>query len=152
MVDFTKKVTKNTSALHPGEEVLAATFAQPPGSTKRSVAFGIGGAVGAAVAASRKGGSGDPARGSASRMPVGKNVVLAVTPMRFLVFEHKPLSGNAGELLAEFPLGDVSIEGEKRKLTHLLTIGFADGSSSQLEVARAAKPERFLEGFAAARG
>ena len=49
MIDFVKKIHKHCADdLEPGEEVLAATFGQPPGAIRRQVAFGaIGGAVGA---------------------------------------------------------------------------------------------------------
>lgn len=156
MVDFSKKVKAHRSdVLHPGEEVVAAINALPPGSTKRAIGFGIGGAVGGVIAAAGqrgKEGDGDGEGGAAARIPAGKNVVLAVTPLRFLVFEHKMVSGNPGELFAEFPLRDVSVEAEKRKLTHLVTLGFSDGTSVAFEMPRAAKPERFLEGFTRAKG
>ena len=78
--------------------------------------------------------------------------MLAVTPLRFLVFEHKAVSGNPGDLLAEFPVREVTLEAEKRKMTHLVTLGFRDGSTAHLEIGVAAKPDRFLAGFATARG
>lgn len=155
MVDFVKKVQKEKGgSLHPGEEVVGAAFVLPIGSVGRSVGFGVGGLVGSAIAGAAQkkkadGSDGEPVTGGvAESIPQGKNLVLAVTPMRFLVFEHKVVSGKPGDLLLELPLGQVAaVETEKQKLTYRLRVAFSDGSMIEMESGKLAKPQKFAEAF-----
>ena len=153
MASITKKVVKNCSQyLHPGETFEGAVFGRPAGSFGRSVAFGVGGLAGAVVsekvARKREGEhEGATETGMASDFPSG-DVVLAVTPMRFLVFKFAQMSGKPKELLVEYPLEQVSeIRQEARKMHRSLQICFSDGSLADLDVVKLAKPDEFVEAF-----
>jgi len=158
MPDFLKKVVRDKSGeLRPDEQYLAATYAQPAGSFARSVGFGAGGLVGAAVAG-RSGkkrkeelGGADEA-GAAAGFPDG-NVVMALTAQRLLVFGHGALKGNPTDLLAEMPLGEVhEMTLEKRRAHSSLKIRFSDNSVRDFDVVKGAKPEPFVAAFGAAKG
>jgi hypothetical protein len=159
MPDFTKKVIRHCSdVLQPGESYEGAVYGQPAGSFGRSVAFGVGGVVGSVIAdrASRKrAGSleGADEGGLASTFPQGKNVVLAVTGSRFLVFAHGAMSGNPKELVVEYPLDQVhEVSQEKRRAHRSLKVRFSDNSVVDLDVAKMAKPDRFVEAFRRVKG
>jgi len=158
VASITKKVIKNCSQyLHPGETVEGAVFGRPAGSFGRSVAFGVGGLAGAAVSgrATKKRESaheGATAEGLAADFPPG-DVVLAVTPTRFLVFKFAQVSGKPKELLAEYQMGQVTeIVQEKRKMHRSFQIHFSDGSLIDLDVVKMAKPDEFVEAFVRVKG
>jgi hypothetical protein len=158
MASIVKKVVRNCGHyLHPGETVEGAVFGRPAGSLGRNVAFGVGGVAGAVVAdkvatkrSEEHGGAADA--GTASGFPAG-DVVLAVTPGRFLVFKFGQMSGKPKELLAEYPLADVAAVGqERRKMHRSLQIRFADGSVKDLDVVKMARPDEFVDAFARVKG
>ena len=158
MVDFTKKVRKARSdVLEPGEEFLAATFAQPAGSFGRQMGMGVAGVVGAAAAARsaskrEEAHAGATEGGLAAGIP-NERVVLAVTGRRFLVFGHSTMSGKPTDLKAEFPLGDVHEVGvEKKKMNTHLTVRFTDNSLADFDVMKTVKPGPFVEAFRQAKG
>jgi len=158
MPDFTKKVIKYCSGdLHPGETVEGAVFGQPAGSFGRNVAFGAAGLAGRVVAdkaaKKRKEEHGGATEGGmAASFPPG-SVVLAVTPMRFLIFEYGQMGGKPKGLLAEYPLAQIhEITQEKRKMHRSLQIRFSDNSVVDLDVVKMAKPDRFVEAFGKIKG
>ncbi len=154
MIDFAKKIRKSCAGdLEPGEEVVAATFVQPPGAIRRQVAFGaIGGAVGAvageAMASTRtKNAPQQAGEGFVVDIPAGK-AVLGLTDRRFLVFGHSSLSGKPKGLNASFTLDQVqSIALTTGKLTGSLVVTFVDGTAIDFDVVKTAKPEPFVAAF-----
>jgi hypothetical protein len=151
--DFAKKVRKHCAGdLHPGETVEAATFGQPAGSFGRNVAFGVGGVVGSVAAdrvarRRREEHEGATESGTAAGFPRADSV-LALTPLRLLVFSHRKMSGNPGDLVAEYPLDRIeAITQDKRKMHRSLQIRFADGSLVDLDVVKMAKPDAFVAAF-----
>ena len=106
MVDFAKKIKKaRAEDLLPGEEIVAAVFAQPAGAISKQVGFGVGGVVGGIVgdkmAKKRAEGlEGASEAGIATQLPAGKPLHLAVTSHRFLAFGHGTMSGKPKELEA----------------------------------------------------
>ena len=158
MPNFTKKVYRVKAAeLHPGEEVLGATYGLPPGEVTRMVSRGVAGVIGsvAAKAATRKSGDGDEAaprdRGLAGHIPSDRGFVLAVTPLRLLVYEFGQMKGIPKDLVAEYPLSDLSdISAEKMKLVYRVRVDFADGTAASFDVQRMAKPMRLVDGYRAA--
>lgn len=158
MASITKKVIKNCSQyLHPGETFEGAVFGRPAGSFGRSVAFGVGGLAGAVISdkVAKKRESeheGATEAGMAGDFPSG-DVVLAVTPMRFLVFKFAQMSGKPKELLVEYPLEQVTgITQEARKMHRSLQIRFADDSLVDLDVVKLAKPDEFEAAFNKVKG
>lgn len=154
MIDFAKKIRKHCAAdLDAGEEVLAGTFVQPPGSIRRQVTFGaIGGAVGAIAGdamASRhaKNAPQQADEGFVVEIPAGK-AVLGLTNRRFLVFGHSTLSGRPKGLNAAFSLDQVrSMTFTPGKITGSLVLTFADGTAIDFDVVKSAKPDAFIETF-----
>jgi len=155
MPDFVKLIHKHRSEdLHPGEEVAAAVFVQPTGAFGASVAFGMAGALGKAAAdARRKKGEAEADPDSmAARVPGGR-LVLAISPQRFMVFEHGAMSGRPKELAAEFGWDQVAgIELGEGKLKQQMTVRFADGSEAVFEAMKMAKPQPFVEAYRRLRG
>ena len=83
----------------------------------------------------------------------GRDVVLAVTNQRLLVFTLHRVKGVPKELLAEFPIGDVAdVVAEPKKLMTRLTVAFGDGSMADFDAQKMAKPGDFVAGFARATG
>jgi hypothetical protein len=154
MIDFAKKIRKSCAAdLEPGEEVVAATFVQPPGAIRRQVTYGaIGGVVGAlageAVASKRaKNAPQQVGEGFVVDIPAGK-AVLGLTDRRFLVFGHSALSGKPKGLNAAFTLDQVhSVVLTAGKMTGSLVVTFADGTAIDFDVVKTAKPEPFVAAF-----
>jgi len=154
MPNFVKLIHKHRGQdLHPGEEILGAVFVQPTGSFGRSVAFGVAGAIGGAVAdARRKEEAAAEEDSLATRIPGGR-VVLAFSAQRFLVFEHGAMSGRPKELIAEFSWDQIAgIELSDGKLKQDLTVGFSDESSAVFEVVKSARPKPFMEAYRELRG
>jgi hypothetical protein len=152
--DFVKLIHKHRSPdLHPGEQVEGAVFVQPVGTFGASVAFGVAGAVGRAVAdASRRQDEAAADDSLAARMPGGR-LVLAMSAQRFMVFTHSAMSGRPKDLAAEFSWDEVrSIELGEGKVKQALVVGFTDDSSAAFEVMKTAKPKPFMEAYAALRG
>jgi hypothetical protein len=154
MPNFVKLIHKHRSQdLHPGEEILGAVFVQPTGTFGRSVAFGVAGAVGSAVADARRKEAEAPDDDSlAARMPGGR-LVLAFSRQRFLVFEHGVMSGRPKELAAEFTWDQIGgIELGDGKLKQELVVRFGDESTAVFEVVKSAKPKPFMEAYRELRG
>ena len=158
MVDFAKKVQKKGAEhLHPGEEVVAAVPWQRPGSFGKQLAITSGGLVGAAIhAATNRDKSDDtenePAAAAADAWD-GKQAILAVTSQRVLLFSQGAMSGAPKDVVAEWSHDQVTgLHLVKQKLTHRVEMTFADGSTAEGEIVRAAKPERFAESFRATTG
>ena len=151
MPNFVKLIHKHRAQdLHPGEEVVGALFVQPTGTFGRTVAFGVAGAVGGAVADARRKERDAASEDSlAARMPGGR-LVFALSAQRFMVFEHGAMSGRPKELSTTFSWDEIGgIELGDGKLKQELVVRFADGSTATFEVIKSAKPKPFLEAYAA---
>ncbi len=152
MVDVAKKVRKQGGGfLHPGEEVVAATVVNPVGSFKKNVAFGaVGGLVGAAVGSAISKKQDTPEAGTAAgSFPLDKNRLLALTDQRWLLFELGTMSGKIKDLVGEWPHGHIaSLSGEKGRMTTVITLEFADGSTAKVEAVKGVKPEVLIEASA----
>ena len=147
MVDFAKKVQKKgTDMLLPGETVIAASPMQPVGSFGKQVSMGaIGGLAGAAIGSKMGKGTATAVAGSmAEEFPSG-NLILAVTDQRVIAFEQT-INGGPKRIANEWRRNQVSgLELEKKKLTFIAKLTFADGSVATGEMIRAAKPQKLLE-------
>jgi len=147
LVNVVKKVEKarDDLGLLPGEEVLAACTTNAKGSMKRmAIMGGIGGAVGAGIAAAsdRKKDGGDVAVDSMAARYPGSQLFLVVTDRRMLATTVGAMSGKPKELVAEWSRDELSsIEVERGKLASTVTITFADGSAVECESPRATDPE-----------
>jgi len=146
MVDIAKKVRKKAvDMLLPGEQVLAACPMQPVGTFAKQVSRGaIGGLAGAAVGSRM--GKGDTATietgTAADSFPPG-NLILAVTDQRVIAFEQSALGANPKSIGGEWQRDQVlSLSLEKKKLTFVAELKFADGSVATGEIVRAAKPQK----------
>lgn len=155
MIDFANKIQKHCADdLEPGEEVLAATFGQPPGAIRRQVALGaIGGAVGAVAGealANRRLKNSDQTEGDEGMMleiPKGK-AVLGLSAQRLLVFGHSAMSGRPKGLNASIPLDQIqSIEVDQGKLAGKMLITFADGTSIDFDIVKTSGPGPFADKF-----
>jgi len=153
-IDFVKKIHKHCAEdLQPGEQVLAATFGQPPGAIRRQVALGaIGGAVGAvageALANKRiKDSDQRDGEGITLDIPKGK-AVLGLSAQRLLVFGHSTMSGRPKGLNASIPLDQIaSIDVDQGKLTGKMLITFVDDSSIDFDIVKTSGPGPFAEKF-----
>jgi hypothetical protein len=158
MPDMVKKVQKHCEVYLAGESVEGAVYAQPAGSFGRTVAFGVAGVAGAAVsgklAKKREGGlEGAHEGGMAAGFPQGKNVVMAVTPTRVLVFKHGAMGGNPKELIAEYRFDQVhELSLEKRRMHQSMMLRFSDNSVVDFDVVKMAKPEEFVDAFRRVKG
>jgi hypothetical protein len=154
MADWTKKISKVAGDdLEPGETVIEGVFLQPSGTTGASVARGVGGLVGSAIASKLKSDTSEALvsdRGIAATMPAAATV-LGLTDRRVLVYGHATLSGKPKELKLSIPRADLaSVEVEKQKATYRFVLHFADGSASAYEAPRMSNdPEAFAAAVAA---
>jgi len=146
MVDIAKKVRKKAAdMLLPGEQVLAACPMQPVGAFGKQVSAGaIGGLAGAAIGSRM--GKGETATieagTAADSFPAG-NLILAVTDQRVIAFEQSALGANPKRVGGEWQRDQVvSMSLEKKRLTFVAELHFADGSIATGEIVRAAKPEK----------
>jgi len=155
MPDFVKLIHKHRAEdLHPGEQVAAAVFVQPTGTLGASVAFGMAGVLGKAAAdARRKKGEAEAAPDSMAAAMPGGRLILAVSPHRFLVFEHGSMSGRPKALAAAFGWDQIAgIELGEGRLKQRLTVRFADESEAMFETMKTAKPQPFVDAYRQLRG
>ena len=139
MASWEKKIKSGGGKdLQPGETLLGGALLNPPGMTGKMMARGVGGAVGSAL--HDKFGTDVDAEelssdtGIAARF-LDKPVWMAVTPTRLLVWGHSTLSGKPKGLEFTLERSDVtSIDLDKQKTCHLVTMRFADGSGRMFEV------------------
>ena len=150
MANWTKKLSKVAKDdLEAGEQLRAAVFLQPSGTTTKMVATGVGGIVGGAIA-SRKGGATATElvtdSGTAATMPDAATV-LGLTDRRVLVYGHSMMSGKPKGLKSTMPASELTaVEFEKQKATYRYVLHFADGTASIYEAPRMANdPEAFAE-------
>lgn len=163
MANFAKKVEKNCAADLNGEQIIAATIAQPLGSFTKQVAFGaVGGLVGVAAGAAlekkkqKKAENADEAEGVdtgddtlASELPKVA-MLIAVTEKRLLFFEQSKMSGKPKGLVAAFDHSQVAgMEVEMGKLKGMLKVHFGDESAVTFEVLKASKPDKFIAAYEA---
>ena len=152
MVDFAKKVRKKgAEMLLPGEEVIAACPIQPVGSFGKQVSISaIGGVAGIAIASRMgKGDNTSDDTGTLADSFPGGNLILAVTDQRIIAFGQSSMSGNPKSIAAEWQRDQVkSMSLEKKKMTFLAQLTFADGSVATGEIIKAAKPEKLAAALA----
>lgn len=146
MVDWSKKVKKACADELGDEQILGALFVQPSGAMASAIGMGVGGVVGSLVAeATRQDGS--SVDGLAAEIP-SKNVVLALTPTRLLVFGHSQLSGKPKGLEVGIPAGRiVDMVMEAGKVSSKLAIAFDDGSVKIFEAPKLGDPAAFVAAF-----
>ena len=146
LINVVKKIEKARTNLgmEVSESVVAACTTNPKGSMKRSMAVGLGGVVGAAIAA-RNGSSaetpeGADTEGMADRFVAGQHA-LVLTDKRLFLASLGALSGKPKEIVAEWDRADVAeISVEENKLSCPMTITFADGSAVAIEGAKGTDP------------
>jgi hypothetical protein len=128
------------TSLAPGERVLACVRAQPRGAAFSAVA---GLVVHSLVLRRRR------AEAEASRFPVARSMLIALTDRRLLIWRRSGLAGRSGVLLGEVLLtrvAHVSVEG--RVGSHTLTFHLVDAPAVTVEVLRRDQPERLAGAFA----
>ncbi|NOX31246.1 MAG: hypothetical protein GXP35_14540 [Actinobacteria bacterium] len=148
LVNVVKKVEKarDELGLLPGEEILAACTTNAKGTMKRmAIMGGIGGVVGAGIAAAsdrKKGGEEEvQADAMAERYP-GSQLFLVVTDRRMLATTVGAMSGKPKAVAAEWTRDELSsVEVERGKIAHTITINFADGSAVVCESPRGSDPD-----------
>lgn len=149
MANWTKKLSKVAKDdLEAGEQLRAAVFLQPSGTTTKMVATGVGGIVGGALA-SRTGGTATELvtdSGTAATMP-DTATVLGLTDRRVLVYGHSTMSGKPKGLKSTMAASDLAaVEVEKQKATFRFVLHFTDGTASVYEAPRMANdPVEFAE-------
>ena len=147
MGEYTGKLLKRAGALlGSDEQLLFAVRAQPKGT---SLGMGIGGAIGQAVAQRQQTKALAKAdSGSAASSWPGGNTAVGLTNKRLMLFDYTAM-GKPKDLVAEFPLDQVSsVELEKKKITaNALKFAFADGSGVEVECGKLEKTGDFVEAF-----
>jgi|GEM_PF-6707984 len=116
--------------LEAGEEIVAGTYAQLPGSYQREMAFGtLAGSFG---------------NGLAGTLRLPRRFELAVTDRRILVFDRSPWTGRPSRLLAEIDLADVRRirTAEARHGIHALVVDTHRDESLVVEVVKAGAAAR----------
>lgn len=147
MPDFTKKVRKHAAdTLEPGEQVLSAAVVAPRGSvTKQAIAGGVGGLVGAGIAAAvdkkRNAGAADAPQGSWAEQFPKKKVFMSVTDRRVVIHAFGEMSGRPKEILGWIPREAIAgLQIDKGRLAHPATLHFSDGSAYEMDVMRGTDP------------
>ena len=146
LINVVKKIEKARTNLgmEASESVVAACTTNPKGSMKRSLAVGLGGVVGAAIAG-RNGSSAETteaaaADGMADRFVAGQHA-LVLTDKRLFLASLSALSGKPKAVVAAWDRADVAqISVEETKLAYPMTITFADGSAVVVEGAKGTDP------------
>ena len=148
LINVVKKIEKARGSLGvpADEQIVAACTTNPKGTMKRSVAVGLGGAVGAAIAA--RGGKSDGAAtnapGLADRFVAGQNA-LVLTDRRLLLAKLSALTGKPKEVVAEWARADVAaISVEETRLSFPMTITFADATVVEVEGAKGTDPRSLV--------
>jgi hypothetical protein len=143
--DFTRRVARRAAGdLQPGEAVLRAVVAQPPGSLTR----GINEPGGNLVSGLRQGRRdkrehGAEAAGLAAAVPP-RNVYLTLTDRRLLVHTMSVL-GSPKALAAALPLDRLArLTLDQQRNSGILLVRFADGTSVDFLVVKSQHPEEFL--------
>ena len=142
LINVAKKIEKARTGLDmdPDERIVAACTTNPKGAMKRSVAVGLGGVVGAAIA-SRGTSSDEPTGpGLADRFVPGQNA-LVLTDRRVFLAKLSAMTGKPKEIVAQWARDDVAaIAVEETKLSYPMTITFSDGSAVEVEGAKGTDP------------
>ena len=142
LINVTKKIEKARDGLgiQTDEQIIAACTTNPKGMMKRSIAAGLGGAVGAAIASRGSGQSTESVPGLADRFVAGQHA-LALTDRRLIQAKLSAMTGKPKEIVAEWARGDVTqIAVEETKLAYPMTIVFRDGSQVEVEGAKGTDP------------
>lgn len=147
MPDPSKKLRKHAADDLAGEELLAGTLVQPPGSMTRNVSKGVGGVIGAVIAEKATAGDDEEPQGIAASLPEESQMWIGLTATRLLFWKHGMMGGKPKELITTVPRSDVlSLATEKGKLATRATLRFSDNSEWAFEIPRMNDPK----GFAAA--
>ncbi len=142
LINVVKKIEKARSGLGmaSGETILAACTTNPKGTMKRGMAAGLGGVVGAAIAARGSGSEASAPAGLAERFVPGQNA-LVLTDQRLFLANLSALTGKPKEVVAEWTRAELaSITVEETKLAYPMTITFADASTVEVEGAKGTDP------------
>ncbi len=150
MVDWVKKVQKACSGDIGPETVTGALFVQPSGNMASAIGMGVGGVVGSIVAGATHTDL-STSDGVAAQIP-SKNVVLALTATKMLVFGHSQLSGKPKGLETTIPVDRVKkMALEPGKVSSKLAVVFDDDSVKVFEAPKLGNPEAFVTAFQARR-
>jgi len=148
MPDFTKRVAKAIGGeLQPGESIVKALSAQPPGSIARGM--NETGDVARGLSRGRKGKQehSEGALGIAARIPP-RNVFLTLTDRRLLVHTMRGM-GSPDELVADLSFDQVgSIEFDAKRFgAGTIDVTFADETGVDFLIVSRQRPEEFIEAW-----
>jgi hypothetical protein len=144
---FEKAMEKSVRPhLQPGEELLNVTFVQGKGMMKLMMAGGVVGALAVGAHRDRK------AREAGGEVQLSSKMALAVTDRRLLLFKAGgAMTPKAEELLTEVPVAEVDdIAVGTGVVSKPVTLTIR-GEAYRVETPRAAKTDKLLEAFAAAK-
>ncbi len=145
MPDFTKRVAKAIAGeLHPGEAIVKALSAQPPGSLTRGINETGDTYRGMYRGRKEKQRHEAEAAGMAARIPP-RNVFLTLTERRLLIHTMSKL-GSPEELVADVPfdqIGRVDFEA-KRFGSGSLDLVFIDDTGIDILIVQRQRPEEFV--------
>ena len=145
MPDFTKRVAKGIAGdLQPGEQVLKALSAQPPGSLTRGINESGDTFRGMYRGGKDKRAHGEQAIGMSASIPP-RNVFLTLTDRRLLVHTMTKL-GSAEELAAEFDFERIhGFELDRGRFgSGTLDLVFTDETGVDFLIVQRQRPEEFM--------
>ena len=145
MPDFTKRVRKGIAGyLHPGEEVIKALSAQPPGSLTRGINETGDTARGFYRGQKEKKRHAAEASGLAGSIPP-QNVFLALTGLRLLIFTMSKL-GSPDDLVADIAFPQIDRVGftKGRFGSGTIDVAFEDGTGIDFLIVSRQRPEEFI--------
>jgi hypothetical protein len=145
MPDFTKRVVKGASSdLGPGEQVIRAVVAQPPGSITRGITETGSTAFGYRRGRKQKARHEAEVTGLAAQIPP-QNVYLTLTDRRVLIHVMTKM-GNPEQLVAQYRFDQIaSIRCDpKRFKAGSLEVTFADETAVDLLVVQRQDPVSFV--------
>lgn len=146
LINVMKKIEKARAGLDmpADEQIVAACTTNPKGAMKRGVAVGIGGLVGAAVAARTSATSAESTSGLADRFVSGQHA-LVLTDQRLFQAKMSGLTGKPKAVVAAWDRAEVAqISVEETKLAYPMTVTFADGSTVEVEGAKGTDPRALV--------
>jgi len=150
-VDWKKKVLKSAAGdLDVDETLLAATFLQAGGATRKMMMGGaIGGAIGAVVASKTGNKTNCDVPGSLAAGFPKPPVILGLTPRRLVAWSQNQITGRPKDLLGSISVSSVSgFDVGEGRLTRPVVLQFVDGSAVAGEAPTGAKPEEFAAALA----
>lgn len=146
LINVVKKIEKARTGLgmQANETIVAACTTNPRGTMKRGVALGVGGVVGAAIAARGSSPANTDDSGLAERFVPGQNA-LVLTDQRLFLANLSALTGKPKTIVAQWNRSEVAgISVEETKLAYPMTITFADGTTVEVEGAKGTDPRSLV--------